>query len=70
MRVPRHFFLLPKIPEKIPGAKNQKKAAGHGLTGTPILSAACIPLPFPCPNLANNFIPLTRESAISGDATP
>ncbi len=68
-RVPCLFFSPPKIPERIPSAKNKKKAAGHGLTGRPILSTAFIPLPFPPPNLANNFISLTRESAISRNAT-
>jgi hypothetical protein len=61
---PTIFFPPQKIPEKI----QPKKAAGHGLMGTTIFSTAFISLPFPPPNLANNFIPSTRELVISGNA--
>jgi hypothetical protein len=50
-------------------AEKAKKAAGHGLTATPILSIICVRRPFPCPNLSNNFIPLLSELVISGNAT-
>jgi hypothetical protein len=66
---PAFFFCPQKFQKKSRALKTKKKAAGHGLTGRPILSTAFIPFPFPPPNLANNFIPLTRESAISRNAT-
>ena len=51
----------------VPSCKKTKKAAGHGLTGSPILATTFVPLPSPLPNLANNFIPVLRESIISCD---
>ncbi len=51
-RVPRLFFLPPKIPEKIPSAKNKKKSSGSRTDGetnfVDRLHSFSLPSPKPC----------------------